>query len=55
METMVGKRIKIIFEDGPQHTSNKEGICTMANDLEIYLDDKHIIPRARVLRMEVVR
>ena len=51
----LGKELLIIFEDGADgHVSKKSGICTTSNHLEIVLDNKHIIPRNRIIRAEVL-
>ena len=50
----IGKRILVIFEDGKDHFAKKDGVCTDSNEQEIILDHKHIVPRSRVVRMEVI-
>lgn len=51
---IIGKKILIIFEDGKDHISNKTGICTKNNETEIGIDNKHFIPKHRVVRVEVL-
>jgi len=51
---MIGKKILIIFEDGVNHVSNKKGICTASSELDVTIDGTHIIPRQRIIRMEIV-
>ena len=51
---IVGKHIKIIFEDGVNHVSTKEGVCSSYSGSEIQIDSKHIIPMTRVIRIEVM-
>ena len=51
---IIGKKIKVIFEDGKDHVSSKFGICTSNSEYEIILDSKNIIPKSRVIRMEVL-
>ena len=48
------KRILVVFQDGDRHFSKKEGICTGCNSQEIILDNKHIIPRNRIYRCEII-
>lgn len=50
---IIGKTILIVFEDGDKHYSKKIGKCTSNTDVEITLDDKHIIPKSRIIRMEI--
>lgn len=52
---IIGKNILIIFEDAENHYSKKIGICTNNSDIEITLDEKHIIPRSRIVRIEVLK
>ena len=51
---IIGKRIKVIFEDGKDHVSRKQGVCTRDNDVEIGLSNKHLIPKIRIIRVEVL-
>lgn len=55
VQGIIGKKVLIIFEDGSEHFSRKEGICTDNNDVEITLDNKHIIPKSRIIRTEVLK
>ena len=52
---IIGKHILIIFEDAKDHYARKEGICTDNSNVEVTIDDKHIIPKNRVIRMEVIK
>ena len=52
---LIGKRILVIFDDGNDRPSRKEGICTQNNSVEIVLDGKHLITKQRLLRLEVLR
>ena len=49
-----GKRILVIFDDGGDHPSRKEGFCTGANEIEISINNKHYIPRKQIIRIEVI-
>ena len=49
---MLGKRIKIYFDDG-QKISWREGIVTLHDEFLIILDNKQLIPKGRIVRMEV--
>ena len=51
---ITGKKILLIFEDGQQHFSKKIGICTSLTSQEVFLDNCHIIPKHRIIRMEVL-
>lgn len=53
IDGIIGKKIKVIFEDGKDHVSSKEGTCTYNSETEIILNSKDIIPKSRVIRMEV--
>jgi len=52
---IIGKKILIIFEDGVNHISKKIGVCTNNSDVEVELDYRDIIPKSRVIRIEVQR
>ncbi|MBS3122530.1 hypothetical protein J4434_06635 [Candidatus Woesearchaeota archaeon] len=47
------RRLKIYFDDG-EKISLKEGILTSQDEFCITLDYKVIIPKARVVRMEML-
>lgn len=52
---LIGKKLLVIFEDGPEgHTSKKVGVCTSYDETKIILDEKQIIPQHRLIRCEVV-
>jgi hypothetical protein len=50
---MIGKRIKVYFDDG-ERISWKEGLVSFQDDYSITIEDKHVIPRGRIVRIEVV-
>jgi hypothetical protein len=52
-DTRIGKNILVIFEDGPGHISRKTGVLTNLDDIEVEIDNRHIISRSRIIRMEV--
>lgn len=49
-----GKQLVVYYEDGTSRVSRKDGLCTSDNVLQITLDNKVIIPRNRIVRIEVV-
>ncbi len=49
-----GKHIIVFYEDGTNRVSRKDGTCSSNSDIEICLDSKIIIPKARVVRIEIV-
>ncbi|KKM74520.1 hypothetical protein LCGC14_1399450 [marine sediment metagenome] len=51
---IIGKKILVVFEDGKDHYSKKVGICTSNNSSEISIDNKHYIPKSRIIRSEVL-
>ena len=50
---LVGKRIKIFYDD-LGNVSCKEGSCSSNSDIEIEIDNKIIIQKNRIVRLEVV-
>lgn len=48
----IGKRISVFFDDGEKVT-RKIGLCTNYTSDEIELDNKDIIIKSRVIRIEV--
>lgn len=54
MEGLVGKQVKIFYDD-LGHVSRKDGILTAISNTDYTLDNFMIIPKARVIRLEVVR
>ena len=48
----IGKYLTIFYDDLGS-VSRKDGICTHSSDSEIILDNKIIIQKSRVIRMEV--
>jgi hypothetical protein len=52
--TLVGKRI-IVFFDDKEKVSKKEGICTHDSEIELVLDKRVILPRTRIVRIEVLQ
>jgi len=51
---MINKKMKIIFYDGDNHYSQKEGIVTSVDDFCIVLDDKCVIPKKRIIRGDII-
>ena len=49
-----GKKISVYFDDGDKVTRH-DGVCTNNNDVEIELDDRELIPKSRIVRVEVQR
>ncbi len=47
-----GMEIKIFFDDSDKITY-KEGIVSFSDNKFICIDDKHIIPISRIIRIEV--
>ena len=54
MEGIEGKKV-IIFYDDLGRVSRKDGILTAVSGTDYILDNRMIIPKARVIRVEVVR
>jgi len=53
MAGLEGKKLTIFYDD-MNHVSRKDGVCTANSDSEIELDYKIVIPKQRVIRMEIV-
>ena len=49
----LNKKVAVFYDDGANHVSRKDGICTFNSSSEIVLDDRVIIPKNRVVRIEV--
>lgn len=49
---MEGTNVLIIFDDGIS-ASKKEGKITKITAFSITLDDKHMIPKHRIIRVEI--
>ena len=49
-----GKHVTIFYDD-LGHISRKEGILTRVTESDYWLDDRMIIPKARVIRVELKR
>ena len=49
---MQGRKVKVYFDDG-EKVSWREGSISSEDQYSITLDYKHIIPRGRIVRMEV--
>ncbi len=47
-----GKKVTIFYDDLGR-VSRKDGVCTSNSDYEIEIDNKLIIPKSRVVRIEV--
>jgi len=54
MEGLKGKRIVVFYDDGSA-ISRKDGFCTTNTDSEIIIDNRILIPKNRVVRVEVQR
>lgn len=52
MEGLEGKQVAIFYDD-LGHVSRKDGVLTKVTDTDYVLDNKMIIPKARVIRVEV--
>ena len=53
---ILGKLVAVFYQDSQDgHVSRKDGILTSNTDLDVILDGRIIIPRNRVIRMEVQR
>lgn len=52
MVGLEGKHV-VVFYDDLGHVSRKEGILTLVSESDYTLDNKMIIPKARVIRVEV--
>ena len=50
---MEGRKIKIFFNDGSK-VSWKEGVVTSLDEFSITLDGREVIPKSRIVRMEVM-
>ena len=50
---MQARKVKVYFDDG-EKISWKEGSVSSEDQYSITIDSKHIIPRGRIVRMEVV-
>ena len=50
---IVGKKLIIYYEDGTQRVNRVEGICTSDSSDEVVLDNDTIIPKGRVVRIEI--
>ena len=52
---LLNKKISIFYEDGTGRVSRKDGFCTVNSEVEIELDSKVMIPKSRIIRVEVLR
>ena len=52
---LLNKRISVFYEDGTGRVSRKDGVCSINSDTEIELDNRVIIPKSRLVRVEVQR
>lgn len=48
------RRMKVFFDDG-EKISFREGNVSSQDEFSIELDHKHVIPRGRIIRMEVLK
>lgn len=53
---MEGSKVLVIFDDGNREgkVSSKEGIITSITNFSVTLDKKHIIPKSRIYRIEIL-
>ncbi len=49
---VMGKKVRIYFDDG-EKVSLREGVVSFEDQFSVTLDSKHVIPRGRIIRMEV--
>ena len=52
MEKIEGRKITVFYDDFGK-VSRKDGICTSNSNVEIILDNSVIIPKQRIVRIEV--
>jgi hypothetical protein len=52
MDGLVGKKVTIFYDDLGS-VSRKDGTLTTLTELDYILDNKIVIPRSRVIRVEV--
>lgn len=53
-----GRKVKIVFSDGENHFSMKEGVVVDLDNLFIYITNNgkdEVIPVSRIVRIEVFR
>ena len=50
---LVGKKVNVFYEDGTNMLRHNIGICTDNNSEQLSLDDKIIISKQRIVRIEV--
>lgn len=53
MEGLVGRKVSVFYNDF-ERVNRKDGTCTNDNDEYITLDEKIIIPKLRIVRIEVL-
>lgn len=53
MAGMDGRRVVVFYDDGDK-VSRREGLCSANTDTEILLDNRILIPKSRIVRVEVV-
>ena len=51
---IVGKHIKVFYEDGTNMLRNNVGICTKDTSENVTLDNKIIISTKRIVRIEIL-
>ena len=49
---VMGKKVRVYFDDG-EKVSLREGRVSSEDPYSVMLDGKHLIPRGRIIRMEV--
>ncbi|MCF7798493.1 hypothetical protein K9M74_01170 [Candidatus Woesearchaeota archaeon] len=50
---MKSKKAKVYFDDG-EKISYREGVVSCDDEFSITLDHRHVIPKSRIVRMEVL-
>lgn len=53
MEGQEGRKLAVFYDDG-EKISRKDGVCTKEDDVFFILDRKILIPKHRVIRVEVI-
>jgi len=53
MERLEGRKV-VVFYDDLGHVSRKDGVVTCVSEAEYVLDNRIIIPKRRIIRVEVL-
>jgi len=51
---LVGKYLKVFYDDLSDGVSCKEGKCSNENELSIEINGSIIVPRFRIVRIEII-